>query len=158
MHVSYEKDPVKIHYYIWRKFRHLFPTLLTKCRKFSQIFSIPPETVAILTSIEKCRNTDTLKRVAIATFRGRRRICDTMAQSVAIGTTLNVATATQCLGVAIATFGGTRRNSDAYSTVGITTVIFTLHKSTKLICTLHKNSKLICVLHKNNFIVSYLSQ
>ena len=71
-----------------------------------------------------------------------------MAQRVAIGTTLNVATATQCLGVAIATFGGTRRNSDAYSAVGITTVIFALHKSTKL----------ICALHKNDFIVSYLSQ
>ena len=81
---------------------------------------------------------------------------------------LNVATATQCLGVAIATFGGTRLNSGAFSAVGIVTVIFALHKNTKLIwalhknskliCALHKNSKLICALHKNDFIVSYLSQ
>ena len=81
-----------------------------------------------------------------------------MAQSVAIETTLNVATATQCLGVAIAMFGGTYPNSDAFSAVGITTLIFALHKNTKLICALHKNSKLICALHKNDFIVSYLSQ
>ena len=50
----------------------------------------------------------------------------------------NVASVTQCLSVAIATFGGTRYNSDALSAVGITT--------------------LICALHKNYFIVSYLSQ
>ena len=78
-----------------------------------------------------------------------------MAQSVAIETTLNVATATQCLGVAIATFGGTRLNSDAFAAIGIATVIFVLHKNTKLIWTLHKNSKLICALHKNDW---YLSQ
>ena len=91
-----------------------------------------------------------------------------MAQSVAIETTLNVAAATQCLGVAIATFGGTHRNSDAFYAVDITTLICALpknmklicvlHKNTKLICALHKNSKLICALHKNDFIVSYLSQ
>ena len=60
----------------------------------------------------------------------------------------NVASATQCLSVTIATFGGTRHNSDALSAVSITTLIFALHK----------NTKLICVLHKNDFIVSYLSQ
>ena len=80
----------------------------------------------------------------------------------------NVASVTQCLSVVIATFGGTRRNSDAFSTVGIMTLICTLHKNTKLvcalhkntklICALHKNTKLICALHKNDFIVSYPSQ
>ena len=91
-----------------------------------------------------------------------------MAQSVTIETTPIVASATQCLGVAIATFGGTCRNSDAFSTVGIMTLICALHKNTelicalhkntKIICALHKNTKLICALHKNDFIVSYPSQ
>ena len=60
----------------------------------------------------------------------------------------NVVSATQRLSVAIATFGGTCRNSDDFSAVSITT----------LICVLHKNMKLICALHKNDFIVLYLSQ
>ena len=50
----------------------------------------------------------------------------------------NVASVTQCLSVAIATFGGTRRNSNAFFAVGIMT--------------------LICALHKNDFIVLYPSQ
>ena len=68
-----------------------------------------------------------------------------MAQRVAIAMTTS---ATQCLSVVIATFGGLRRNSDAFSAVGITT----------LICALNTNTKLICMLHKNDFIVLYPSQ
>ena len=80
----------------------------------------------------------------------------------------NVSSTTQRLSVAIATFGGSRPSSDIFSTIGITTLICTLHKNTKLICALHKNTKLICALHKNtklicalhknDFIVSYPSQ
>ena len=47
----------------------------------------------------------------------------------------NIASVTQCLSVAIATFGGICRNSNAFSVVGITT--------------------LICALHKNDFIKNY---
>ena len=59
----------------------------------------------------------------------------------------NVASATQCLSVTIATFRGTRRNSDAFSAVSIMTLICALHKNTKLICTRIK---------KRNFYARYI--
>ena len=66
--------------------------------------------------------------MATATFGGRRRTGDTMSESVAIATSTS---ATQCLSVVIATFGGLLHNINAFSVVGIMTLICALNTNTK---------------------------